>query len=62
MNGDLCTLREITDLAFERIRKMNPLEKAKLRIHLREHYHLPPQIEPLVHEFRPEIPKNSTGD
>jgi hypothetical protein len=44
------------------IQAMTPVDKAKLRIYLREYYKLPPRIEPLVHRFKPQIPENSTGD
>jgi hypothetical protein len=72
MNGDspreskLITKHELVELAIATIRRLTPVEKAKLRIQLREHYNLPPQIEPLVHgdfetleEFKPKIPPSN---
>jgi hypothetical protein len=75
MNGDspreakLITKHELIDCAIRTIKALSLEAKAKLRVQLRERFNLPQKFEPLIHgdfekldEFKPFIPKNSTGD
>jgi hypothetical protein len=64
------TLKQLVEIACATISKLSPVEKARLRIQLRERFHAAPRYEPLIHgnnfenleEFKPKPPsKNGNG-